>query len=918
MRPAHSRESCAHSYGSEHYLPAACSHTALSSDRPFLAPSLSPAVSRSLRLGRSAADPASSSYLDVPAGAGAAFWHLVNPTNATSVQVYLEPPVSVQFFTDDALAAPESLDLLSSSHSAYGHGHGYGAHESSFVTKAALVVLPIAVVMALLYLLLLYLLKDAELLQAHWGSEERLGGPERRRRMAQDRRNKGPGAGVEKVKALGTRHTGDVELVASGGDAIVSWAALEGSLQVSKGGRDELATAFAHDVAPAGEVVSLLALAVDPEGRFTAAATSRGRVLVFPLERGSTPLSSGPSTSAPSPVVALLAESATQPASPARSPDEPATLSAPAPPTNSISRGRTPEPPAPAAFYSLHRDGAVVRWECGAGVTSAVVVASSARAAAVGPKRWLVPAPSPEPGPHAPLLALALPGGVLQLVSLASESAGEVLFEQRVVDAQGAAVTALAVGVFPLGDAADTTRRERVVAIGASSGSVTFYTLAAPAARLGDPVELGSPVRQIRLVDAPTEQTCSTCGEALVDGFVALVSTRTTLRALRVFTPPTPATLEPCACNTADVVAVARSRSSSTGTGLGSSPTMSRTLSTGISSALNGASSGRRFSPRKKPLTPTRPVPFSLGDSPLRPRLPPPVPSGESGSSSGSGSPVHERTAPPFSTLAPPPPPLATSPQASPEPTPPPELRAQDASDLPAEAGAPAAATVLALRIAEVASVLVDERSGWDVLHAAGASRGASKVVGLRRRRLADSAEGSERERGWEVWSLSLGRAGVPFEEGFERGATALERMLGPRTAGDEEEEEDKAPERSPAGGDEARLNGDPRGARRASLTLRRRLPQALASNATTPTSSLRRPSTTPLPPTPSIRFSPSAVDAPDLPFSRARPVTPALSGTALTVGLGNQLVVLKAAAEPSELELRGQQGFFGLDLSRS
>ncbi|GAA5911743.1 hypothetical protein JCM8208_005585 [Rhodotorula glutinis] len=874
-------------YGSEHYLPAACSHTALSSDRPFLAPSLSPAVSRSLRLGRSAVDPASSSYLDVPAGAGSAFWQLINPANATSVQVYLEPPVSVQFFTDDALAAPESLDLLSHT--------GSGAHESSLVTKAALVVLPIAVVMALLYLLLMYLLKDAELLQAHWGSEERLGGPERRRRQAQVKQQ-GPGAGVVRDEALATRHTGDVELVASGGDALVSWAALEGTLQVRKGGggggSGESTAAFALDVASHVDVVSLVALAVDAEARFVAAATSAGQVLVWPLERGASPLSFDASSSSTAPVIALVAETDAASRSPARSPDE-SSLSAPAPPTISISRGRTPEPSALAAFYSLHRDGIIVRWDCDAGLASVVVAAPSAAALGAPVKRWLVPGPTATaPGPQAPLLALTLPGGRLQLVSLASESAREVVFDEVVADAPGATLTTLALGSFALSG----QQSQQVVAVGTSAGAVAFFTLASPSARLGEPVELGSPVRQLRLVEAPTEQTCSTCGEPLVDGFTAVVSTRTTLRVLRLFTPPTPAAVEPCACNTADVVAVARSRSSSTGTALAlGSPIASRTLGTSMSSTL-AASGGRRFSPRKKPLTPTRPTPFNLGDgSPLRPRLPPPAPSGDSGSSSSSGSPVQERTAPPLATLgALAPPPLAMSPQASP----PPDLGPLDPAEAPPGPPAPPL-SVLPLRAAEVATAPIDERSGWDVL---GSGRGA-KVVGLRRRRLAevdgDALVGGA-ERGWEVWSLALGRAGAPFDEGFERGASLLEQVLAPRTP---EQEEDRAADAHEPLAD----GGEGRGSRRTSLTLRRRLPSALTpSSLSGPAASTsRRPSTAA-----SIRFSPSTTGAPDLPFSRARPVTPALGGEALTVGLGNQLVVLKAVEEQQEAGLNGFLGW--------
>ncbi|GAA6048894.1 hypothetical protein JCM3770_007108 [Rhodotorula araucariae] len=865
-------------YGSEHYLPAACSHTALSSDRPFLAPSISPH-----HLGRSS-DPASSSYLAVPAGAGAAFWQLINPSNATSVQVYLEPPLSIQFFTEDALAAPESLDLLS---------HGANDHPS-FAIKAALVLLPIAVVMSLLYALLLYLLKDAELLQAHWGSEERLGGPERRRRAAQHAQ-KGPKAGVEHLAAHGARHTADIELVASGGDALVSWAGLEGSLQVRRAGWDDTPAAFAIDVASrCNQPVSLVALAVDPQGRFAAAATATGRVLVWSLDRGGAPVDFGTASTATLSVVDLVAETEAPSRPPSRTLDEPA-LGTPAPPTSSISRSRTPEPPAPAVFYSLHRDGSVVRWDCGAGAASVVAVTPASVDAPI--KRSLVPTAGPEMGPNTPMLAIGLRGGRLQLVSLGGATTGRILFDHAVA-AGDARVTALAIASFPL-VLGDTAQTKQVVAIGTSSGTVAFYTLAFPTARLGDLVELDSPVRQIRFVVAPTDQTCSTCGDTLADGFTTVVSTRKTLRILRVFTPPTPAALEPCACNTADADVVTRSRSSSMGTGLGS-PTMSRTLSTGLSSALSASAAARRFSPRKKPATPTRPTVLGLGDSSLRPRLPPTIVSGGSGSSSGSGSPVHERSAAscsPLAPLPPPPPPPVASPQSVAAP-PPEGCAAADplgALHTPVTAATPGG-TVLPFRIAEVATAPLDERSGWDVLSCASAPA-SLKVVGLRRRRAVDGATDiAPSGRGWEVWSLTLGRAGAPFDEGYERGASELLSVL---TVGKVARDKPPAlPEALQAIKGHASTDKSP------ATSLRRRFP---------PASPLKRAGAHSAS---SVRCPGLATPVADLPFSRARPLVSALRASALAVGLGNQLVVLKAveAAGPAGAGGRSaqQNGFLG------
>ncbi|BGP30207.1 hypothetical protein JCM10296v2_001959 [Rhodotorula toruloides] len=812
-------------YGSEHYLPAVCSQTALSSDRPFLAPSLAPDITRSLRLGQTS-DPSSSSYLDIPAGAASAFWQLVNPSNATSVQVYLEPTVSIQFFDEDILAAPESIDLLFPTDSA-----------PSIVTKVGLVLLPIAVVMGLLYLLLLYLLKDAELLQAHWGSEGRLGGPGNRRRRKQEA-EKRPDAGVEVVKQMSARHINDVELIASGGDVVASWAALEDCILV----RRRHDASITLDIPIEAEPAVLSSLVVDPSGRFCAAVTATGRLHVWSTEDGCAPLILNSTRSTHSPIIALAVRGSTVQTGAVL------TKGSTMPSTHGFVDAAEFDSDEPAVFFALREDGSVTGWTPRAG--EAIVVAPSDLQQDASTRTSFVAATFAGSASTTPLLARTSHDGHLQLVPICAVSEG-VVFDESVSRA-GARLTASAVSRAEGG----------LLATGYSDGRVVFRSFAKPSTLVAETHTVDGPVRQIRLLAAPERQTCSDCGEQIDGGLVAVVSDRSTLKVLRVYTPPTTAFVEPCKCNTDDVATIARSRSSSMGVG---SPAMARTLSYGMS---------RRFSPRKKPPTPIRPQqqPSLLGDSPIRPRARQYASNGSS-SSSNSSSPTRDRSLNGLSMLGSPapPPPMATSPTVS-QPSSPRSSTVPLAPDTDtiASLDSISSGATPPMRCVEVAHMPLDDRGGWEVM--------AGHLVGFRRAR---SLEGVG-QRGWEVWTMELGRAGTPYDEGYEEGTASLADLL----QTDQEEE----------AGDGASQSTTP------PLALRQRRSSAVyALRSPRASLSTTRPS--------SIRF---AENTADLPFSRARPVVSALNGKAVSVALGNRVVVLRSAKKQSN-GVAQQSGFLGL-----
>ena len=820
------------SYGSEHYLPAACSQTALSPDRPFLAPALSPSVSRSLRIGQGA-DSASSSYSEVASGAAETFWALVNPRNSTSVQVYLEPPISIQFLDDGALAAPESLEALL-------------PHEqsTSIFVKVGVVLLPIAVVMGLLYVLLIYLLKDAELLQAHWGSEERLGGVGRKRRRHSSLKKSQ--AGIEAVpdRHGALRHQHDVEVIASRGDILITWAALDTHLRVSR----LVSGAFQHayDVALDGfeSVPALARIVLDSSATHCAVLSTDGKFFVWELAKeAAVPVRFAGEGEANSPITCVVPAYGTDFALPRVSTD-----SQGVPPMSPSSH-----PAGEPVFYTLHKDGSVHQWAItAAGSTCRRVCAPSSR-------RYLVPTRS-----GAPLSVVLDKGDKMQVEPLDGGKSGPQL--DIVLDV--AHFTALASVRLSVANNQDS-----LFAIGRSSGLLEIHGAGeSPAVARIEAFE--EPVRKISLRPQRADTTCPDCGTLLGHGCLLIASTRRTLKVFQVFAPPEDAGDE-CICRP-DVL----------GRSAPSSPTISRVSSMSTPS--------RRFSPRKKVATPTRPAqPSFVTDASLRP----PAPPTRTPSPHGSSSPERERertTNGLTSPAAPPPRSKPVSPHASPPPT---SARLPDTTPSrpavfslfsseqstldDANGLAPRSVSPRQLHHIEVASIAIDERGSWTAL--------ADRVIGLRRS--TDSLYDTERDlggaRGWEVWSLALGLPGGPLDAGFLETTSSLKDALGTLDGDVQESTSIGGKVAVKSKSDSLHPGGH------AQTALRRRRPSMLPPDD----------DAKPAPPAPSL-----------LPFSRARPLVHALDGSAVAVGLGNRVVVLRPTSTGQGPAIRDQgNGFLGI-----
>ncbi|GAA5957668.1 hypothetical protein JCM3765_001473 [Sporobolomyces pararoseus] len=848
-------------YGSEHYLPATCSQTALSSDRPFLAPSLDPSLSRALRLGQT--DPSAASHLSVPLGSGQAFWNLVNPNNASSVQIYLEPTISIQLFQnptshldnsysssfdDDELyrsPAPESIQLGRAGGVADLLNRDDG--EVGVWTKVMIVVLPILAVMGLLRLLLVYLLKDAELLQARWGSEERVSGREK----DEDGSVSGDGqAEVEVVKGIEParrHHRGDVELVASGGEVVVSWAGLEEEIQVrrrivpspapttgrpsfdlSNSEPDPASFATRLHIPLAAEPVSIVALSVDSEGRFCSAVTNRGRVFVWALERGGTLVDFG-TPHAEAVAIATPAPLTTKEAKRGETPAPPLT-------TNGSSGGSRSKSTNEPCFYSLHGEGKVVRWNCGSCEVETILERDQGEVEIV--RRQLIVPTNSFDGITTPLLAETLKDGRLKLVRFDAETSRQVAFDLPSSDEAGAGGSILALATFPVvSPVTGSVIEQSLVAVSHPSVGLTFYSVSPtlPPTPLVTLPALDSNIRQVRLTRAPTDNICSSCLETVQDGFLASVSTRTQLKVFRIFTPPISSLIETCACNSSvEALEVSRSRASSFGV-LGNSPAMSRVLS-------NGATSSRRFSPRKKPTTPTRPVAFNSNPSTTMTTSTDPflVASQQNAPLNSNELSIDRRAS--FSNSSqlspvPPPPKRTTSATSLEDTSPSPTVKSSPESP-------PEEASAIQLRALEVAALAMDERTAWDLA--------GDRIVGLRRKK-------GEEGRGWEVWSLSLGQQGGKIEEGYREGATSLRRLLDDLDSTEEEQQQPRP---------HASLLVPPA---RTSVLRHRHSPQSHSS------------------PRPINAFT----NAPSLPFSRVGPLAQSFSSSSLSIALGNRVVTL-------------------------
>lgn len=819
-------------YGPNHFLPAFCSETALAKDRPLLGPSLAYEFASSLKEGRRSRELGPGN--DIAAGAGATFWNLINPANASSVHVYIEPVTVVKFY-DDALAAPESStsDIV----------------ETSWWWKVGVVVVPISTVMVLLYFLLLFLLKDAELIDRQRSQAE-----------AEKRKPKGSltSAGVE-MGTLTGRHVADVELLASSRDLLASWAGLEDQVVIwsRRGGQTFEPTAL--EIPITADPPSLTLLALDENSKFCAATTIMGRVLVWSLDRkilidfSTSQLTFGTALHLfPSPTRKFGGT--------------------PAPPV-----GFTPASTStyPSGFFTVHKDGYLVFWDCTA--CRAVVLLSPSPSDVLKLQQFIIhPVVASAPAtPSWPIYARTSSTGQLQLYRADSQTNWETWAEilDTPVTTPSDPVTALAYGDFGFG-AVLPQRRHSFVVVGTLSGLVSLYD--SEGNRHMTVAEMPGAVRQIRLIEG-CQSKCGTCSERITDGFNIVSSSRQAVHVARIYTAPDNST---CKCSSNFVSAELRSSGAfSSRSTPASAKRRSRRpshLPAGEDSPPSPSPPARDVAHLRERSTGTASSPQSDDDEisspvPSRPNSPSPAPrsrqSPNSNASSGS-----LPTLVFVSTFLPP---------ASVSSTPSNESLNGEIPLFGTSNDAASESNIsisMDFRLLSIVTVASDERGGWDVL--------GKTVVGVRRRQ-ATKEEKSLRAAGegrgataWEVWSVKLGASSnllvlpsMNASVGVAEGTTMLDTLLASASTSPLSTlitSELKAA---------STMGSTP------SETLRRR--HNLSNNATNSSPTPYSPSI-PSPLSNRIRFHDIS-----LPFSRARPLLSGLDGTTLLVGLGNAIALV-------------------------
>lgn len=822
-------------YGSDHYLPAFCSEAALSKDRPLLGPSLAADFAHSLKRGRSGASLRSQENIILP-GAGVAFWNLINPANASSVHVYIEP-VSVVKFYDDEAAAPESSGEIVS---------------TSWYYRMGIVVLPISSAMLALYFILAYLLKDADLLerQRSYSNQE-----------AKDRKRPKGAAGVEMTTLRG-KHAADVEVIASSRDLVASWSGLDESVIVWSKQIGKLYEPIPLAMPITADPASLILLAIDDESKFCAAATTLGRILVWSLDRkilidfGST------SRIIFGPVLHLFT-------SPSRS-----IGSSPAPPGSASARHQRRY-----GFYTIHSDGHLVLWDCAACTSSVVVspvgfnISNNMKSFVIDPTRQ-----SSATAPLWPIYARAHSNGQLQLYQAASDASWSRWTEimNVVVTTSNDPITSLAVGDFKLGgELLESTKS--ILVVGCSSGLVTLYDMES-SRKISTITELGGSVKQIRLI-AATKSKCSTCSEPILDGFNLVASTRSTISVLRVYTLPA---MSNCRCNSNVVISSSTGLVRSGSIGLKTPASISKRsrrpsqLPIGAGTSL-GVDDDPSYSPQPSP---TQSAHFRRA-SPNSEELRKSTSGSHSRSSSlAVSSPGLWKGTDQFSISRPVTPDSATGEIPLFDPSQIVMVNPDGTEELSNSTSSTSTTLLPSIHVQSILSTSTDERGGWEVVD--------KMIVGVRRKqetreeKLLRMSEGGVLGEGrgpnsWEVWTVKTGTSPLlspttstvssSSSTALVEGSTLLDTLLSASTSSF-----------SPRLAPKPLLDPLPD-------TLRRRsnLP------STTPAvSSPLRPRT----PTLAVRFEDY-----DLPFCRARPILVGLDrldDSSLIVGLGNTIGLIQ------------------------
>lgn len=476
-------------YGSDHYLPAFCSETALlTHKRPLLSPSLSSefgtSASWSRRVGSVLGE-------NIRAGAGEKFWQLINPANSTSVHVYVEPVLVVKFYSD-TLLAPESAA------STIGESLWWVELFKTFVA-------PIFLATLVLYIFLRYLLRGSDLIDVE--REQASDAWQEKKRLLGDAK--------VKIRSLRGGHSADVELMASSGTALVSWSGLSNHIAVWKSRTTAGFTTFEAsrlDLSSSADSSTLLTnLSIDVDSRFCLAIKATGVVLLWDLEDEGNMIEMGETLSS-SPIVHL-------------SPSSPLHSDPHAPPTAAGSE-------TTYGFITIHADGSAQYWNCSTRSPSFVLSPASSTFQL---RSFIIPLTD---ATLPTILARTFACGNVELYHCVHDARTTLdwqpFFHFQVTTLSDPITTiAVSAGRTPVSESPSV---RGIVAIGTHSGAVSLYDVERKS-RLCAVTELDGSVQRLRLL-RPSNQRCESCRHP-VDDLIIICSTGHLVSILRLALPPT-------------------------------------------------------------------------------------------------------------------------------------------------------------------------------------------------------------------------------------------------------------------------------------------------------------------------------------------------------------------------------------------
>ncbi|UZJ55388.1 hypothetical protein CBS101457_004708 [Exobasidium rhododendri] len=390
----------------------------------------------------------------------ATFWQALNPTDASSVRIKVEP------WTVLSLRSTKTFEGSPRNVAHFASWAIFRPRVRAIIWFFKLVVLPISGTTGLLWVLLLYLLKDTELLEAQQNHSDGTGGGEDEEEEAVEPREEESKSELETALRLsGTSHSSDVELSKQSGGFVVTLAT-DSSLSVWKPSkRGKSSTVILSAIVK--EYSRVTAMEVDAEFNLIAIGHASGSVSLWTL-------------TSLQPIE--LNEAAQEKGRDGR------------PSTRTQSLLILPSATEQASVISSHRDGSIWRWTRSLHQQSPLMLVPAQLGAV-----WMAFPPLSSHGTCPGILALSSSDYRFQLYRFSNDEPLHICLLAIQVDNSVVRSASLTTLLFGDEDRSRGSTWSSVV-LGTSRGSVLVYDLASHH-KVGQYDILDGPVTMIRAID---------------------------------------------------------------------------------------------------------------------------------------------------------------------------------------------------------------------------------------------------------------------------------------------------------------------------------------------------------------------------------------------------------------------------------